>query len=212
MLEACGLMKGVDMPRAEPLSRDEIVSTALRLFAGGEPNGVSLRRLATELRVTPMALYRHVQSRDDLLIEIADVLLAERGLPNRRLGWQRYLQALAEALRELLVEWPVLTTVFGRQPLTTPAAKLRLSVTVDVLRKAGFSRTSAISAYGAVHIFTIGFCALEAGRADFVAEPGPQDDWERIAIEGFVSPQQFNVGLGALLRGLELGKAERDRG
>src|SRR5262245_47033531 len=94
--------------RSSSLTREQIAQTALRQLEQHPETGVSIRAIAAELRVTPMALYRHVRNRDDVLVEVIDVLLDAQGLPSARLSWPRYLEAMAASLRAVLVEWPAL--------------------------------------------------------------------------------------------------------
>src|SRR5437867_4246120 len=53
--------------RRRGLTRPAIVKRALELGDAEGLEAVSLRRLATELGVTPMALYRHVKDKQDLV-------------------------------------------------------------------------------------------------------------------------------------------------
>jgi AcrR family transcriptional regulator len=152
--------------------------------------------------VTPMALYRHVDDRNALLAAVADRLLSDQTPPNRRLGWRRYLESLADSLRALSLEWPVLVEVFSRQPLTSRAATDRLEAAVAVLERDSFRPKAAIRAYAAVHTYTIGFCALEAGRASYVRRDPHSLTPAEDAIESFVTGEQFRHGLRALIAGL----------
>src|SRR5215472_13977860 len=63
------------------LRRDAVTARALQIADAEGLDAVSFRRLANEFAVTPMALYRHVRDRDDLIDAMADVLLAEIKLP-----------------------------------------------------------------------------------------------------------------------------------
>jgi TetR/AcrR family tetracycline transcriptional repressor len=71
-------MPHVDQGKRRGLARAAIVRRALKI---GETEGleaVSLRRLASEFGVTPMALYRHVRDKQDLINAMAE--LAMEGL------------------------------------------------------------------------------------------------------------------------------------
>ena len=54
-------------------TRAAILSTAWRLFAADGLDGISMRRIAERIGVTPMALYRHFPSKD----AIVDALVAQ---------------------------------------------------------------------------------------------------------------------------------------
>ena len=61
------LCSSTDRARHRGLTRRAIVERALELGDAEGLEAVSLRRLATELGVTPMALYRHVKDKQDLV-------------------------------------------------------------------------------------------------------------------------------------------------
>src|SRR5436309_677543 len=54
------------MGRPPRISRDELLDTARRVFAAKGFEGATLADIATELRVTPAAVLRHVESKQDL--------------------------------------------------------------------------------------------------------------------------------------------------
>lgn len=57
------------------LTRADIVGRALKIGQTEGLDAVSLRRLATELGVTPMALYRHVRGKQDLINAMAELVM-----------------------------------------------------------------------------------------------------------------------------------------
>jgi TetR/AcrR family tetracycline transcriptional repressor len=71
-------MPQVDQPKHRGLTRAAIVKRALKIGEAEGLDAVSLRRLASEFRVTPMALYRHVRDKQDLINAMAE--LAMEGL------------------------------------------------------------------------------------------------------------------------------------
>ncbi|MBN6058440.1 TetR/AcrR family transcriptional regulator C-terminal domain-containing protein, partial [Nonomuraea sp. RK-328] len=62
-----------------------------------------MRRLAAELNVAPMAPYRSVSGKDDLLELMIDHVYADLSLPGG-LGWRESLRALAVRTRELMLD------------------------------------------------------------------------------------------------------------
>jgi TetR/AcrR family transcriptional regulator, tetracycline repressor protein len=57
------------------LTRGAVVARALEIGTAEGLDAVSLRRLAQELGVTPMALYRHVRDKQDLINAMTEVVL-----------------------------------------------------------------------------------------------------------------------------------------
>jgi AcrR family transcriptional regulator len=110
-------------------------------------DAVTLRRLAERLSVTPMALYRHVASKDDLLDGMADLLYAELDLPAPGGDWWDGLAAIARSTRRVLLAHPWAVPLFGR-PLDGPHALALDRALHDSLRTAGFSKQDARELHG----------------------------------------------------------------
>jgi len=87
-------------PRAEALDRDRVVSTAVRLLDEVGLEGLSLRRLATELGVQAPALYWHVKNKEQLLELMVEAIVDEEPLPAIPPG-QPWDTTLREHLRRL---------------------------------------------------------------------------------------------------------------
>ena len=71
------------MPRGgrESLTRAKVLRAAVELADTDGLDAVTMRRLADALGVVPMALYKHVADKDDLLAGMVDVLVAEMAVP-----------------------------------------------------------------------------------------------------------------------------------
>ena len=65
----------------ERLSRDTIVAGAIALADAEGLDAVTIRRLAQDHEVTPMALYWHFKDKGELLDGIAERLFADMRLP-----------------------------------------------------------------------------------------------------------------------------------
>src|SRR4051794_2401638 len=68
------------MPR-ERLNRDRVLQAAVALADRSGIDAVSMRALAQDLGVVPMALYKHVKDRDERLEGRVDALIAESDPP-----------------------------------------------------------------------------------------------------------------------------------
>jgi len=185
------------------LSRDEIVQAAAGYASTGGLADLTIRQLATDLDVTPMALYRHIRDKDDILEAVADRLIGDLDLPSDDLPWPEYLAAMVRSLRGLLREHPAIIGLYTREPLTTPAARRRLAAARTALGRAGFDEAAATRAYATIHTFTIGFCALEAGRGLIdTTTPAPAEDPDDRALHEFVTDEQFEHGLEVIVAGI----------
>ena len=69
--------------RLAPLSREVVLRTAVALADHAGIETVSMRSLAQELGVVPMALYKHVTNKEELLDGMVDVIVAEIDPPTQ---------------------------------------------------------------------------------------------------------------------------------
>lgn len=182
------------MARKDQLSRDKILTAARRLVEQEGMAGLSMRRLAQELDVWPMSVYRYFQDKDELLDAVAASAAEELELPPRRGSWRTQMAQLLESARAGLASDP--EGVAGRlsRAFFEPGV-LRLSeAAMEILTSAGFSEREAASAWRALWSYTFGF-------ATFPATPGPLRS-DPLA-EAFGEGQEFERGLERLLDGLE---------
>ena len=64
------------------LSRERVVCAAIELADEGGLEALTMRTLAEKLEVAPMALYRHVADKDDLIDAMVDAVFTEIGVPS----------------------------------------------------------------------------------------------------------------------------------
>jgi AcrR family transcriptional regulator/DNA-binding transcriptional ArsR family regulator len=97
---------------AGALTLGRIVAAAVTVADEEGLAAVSMRRVAAELKVATMSLYRHVADKDDLLTRMLDAVIAEEPLPAQRPAHWR--AAVELAARQL---W----TIFRGHPWLAPA-------------------------------------------------------------------------------------------
>jgi TetR/AcrR family transcriptional regulator, tetracycline repressor protein len=125
------------------LSRAAIVERALTVMDTDGPEAVTIRRIAQEFGVTPMALYWHVANKDELLAAMGDALLADVVPPPATGSWSVQLRGVVETLVEHLSRHPAAAgLVFPRVLVTEPGLRLT-EFTLTLLEDAGFSREQA---------------------------------------------------------------------
>jgi AcrR family transcriptional regulator len=74
--------------RREPLTKERILRTAVALADEGGVESLSMRRLAHEFGVVPMALYKHVANKDEMLDGMVDVVVGEIDPPLVGADWK----------------------------------------------------------------------------------------------------------------------------
>lgn len=82
------------------LTKDAIIKEALALLNENGPHGLSMRSLASRLKVTPMALYNHFPDRSALLRSVSDMVYSEVTK-----NYDSFSGGLKERLEFLLVKY-----------------------------------------------------------------------------------------------------------
>ncbi|MCR4265802.1 TetR/AcrR family transcriptional regulator [Nitratireductor sp. ZSWI3] len=115
----------------------------------------SLRALASELGVTPMALYNHVASKRDLLVSAADRILASAKFDHGETNWRLQIEGCFRALREVCIRHPGTARLMEIEGIAPSAVFGPMEVTLDALSKVGLNPTDAMRAYFTLVSFTL---------------------------------------------------------
>lgn len=95
-----------------PLSRDRVLTVAVALADRDGIEGLSMRKLGQELGVDAMALYRHVQGKDDLLDGMVEMIVGEIDRAEPDGHWKPALRAQVMAARQVMLRHPWARLVF----------------------------------------------------------------------------------------------------
>lgn len=212
----------VNPRRRIPLSRNRVLSAAVRLADQDGLESLSMRKLAQEFGVVPMALYKHVANKEDMLDGMVDVIFGEIDLPPSGTDWKTGMRRRAISARQVLAShrWAIGLTESRKKP---GATNLRHHDSViGCLREAGFSIEMAIHAYSALDSYIYGFAlqqqALpfdnreEVGEvAEIMLSQFPPDEYpylnetiaEHINKSGWEYADEFEFGLNLILDGLQ---------
>lgn len=155
----------------------------------------SMRRLAQELGVVPMALYKHVANRNELLDGMVDIVFGEIESPPLADDWRSAMRRRAISARDALKRhsWAI-----GLMETRTPGpANLRhRNAVMGCLREAGFSFQTAIHAYSVQDAYIYGFAQQE--RTRYLAEIAL-----KLPESGYDNAVEFAWGLDLILDGLD---------
>jgi TetR/AcrR family transcriptional regulator, tetracycline repressor protein len=130
------------MPETERtrLSKAAVVERGLALADADGLEAVTIRRLAANLGVTPMALYWHFRSKDELLVGLADQVWAEIDVDvDPQAHWAAQLRGLLESLVRVLRAHPSASQLLlSGEKRTCEPAMVANEVALEVLHRAGF--------------------------------------------------------------------------
>ena len=146
----------------EPLSREWVLQAAVALADQGGVESLSMRRIAQELGVVPMALYKHVADKDEMLDGVVDVVMGEindivRQIGGRSRDWKGALRGRVLSAREILLRHPWAPALMESRKNVTPAMLRYFDSVIGLLRKAGFSTDLTHHAMHALGSRVLGF-------------------------------------------------------
>ncbi|MFJ3172153.1 TetR/AcrR family transcriptional regulator C-terminal domain-containing protein [Streptomyces roseus] len=124
-------------PRA-PLSRDRVLRAAVALADGTGIEALSMRRLAQELGVVPMALYKHVANKEQLLDGMVEAVVAGIDPPTPGSDWQGAVRQRILSARAALLGHPWAAQVIRSRSGPTPAVLAYLDSVIGMFRAGGF--------------------------------------------------------------------------
>lgn len=204
------------------LSRQRVVTEAVRVADRDGADGLSMRRLASELGAGAMSLYHYVANKDELLDAMIDFVFMEIELPSTETDWQSAMRRHALSTRQALARHPWAISLMESRTTPGPANLRHREAFTASLRKAGFSVLAATHANWLLNSYVYGHALQEASlpfdTADELAEmiedaylpqlpraefPYLAESAEELAAAGYDPSQEFLFGLGLILTALD---------
>jgi AcrR family transcriptional regulator len=209
------------------LTRERIVRAAVAIADRQGVENVSMRKVATRLKVEAMSLYHHVANKEELLDGMVDAVFAEVELQKGAPDWRAAMRARAGSLRAALARHPWATPLLDSRTQPGLATLTHHDAVIGCLREAGFSWELTAHAFSLMDSYIYGFTLQEEALP---VEPG--DDWQEVgqqmaeqlpadqfpALASFVSEhvlragyshtKEFEYGLELVLDGLERRRAD----
>ena len=126
------------LPRVN-LDRGRVIAAAIDLADRDGLDTLSMRTLAAELAVTPMALYKHVADKDDLLGGMVDAVVTSYRPPPSGLAWSAATRDRILVARDALLVHPWLRSAIERSTRRTPAVLGHMDAVAGELLAGGLS-------------------------------------------------------------------------
>ncbi len=153
------------MARPARIDRTQVLAEALALADEHGLESLTMAGVAERLGVTPMALYRYVASKADLLDGIVELLLTEFPPPAPGLSWRKRLGALASNVRASARRHPSVFPLLLQRPATTPEARQTRAAVYAALGESGVPQDRVAQVERLVSTALLGFAVSEvAGR------------------------------------------------
>jgi TetR/AcrR family transcriptional regulator, tetracycline repressor protein len=202
----------VSQPAREPrnpVDRDVVVDTALRLVEEHDVSALTMRRLATELGTAVTAIYWHVGNRDVLIDLLVDRLVADMGTvrltgrtPRARIA------SLLRQWRDRLLQRPHLIALAHERGRTAEMFQPMQAVLAHELGTLGVRGQQAAFAVRVLQFHVVAAVVLQrtAGRGPETNPTDPAvwtDEPDEVLVDSLAVPLDYDAtflfGLDALL-------------
>ena len=214
--------RSVSRPR---LNRETVLRAGVELADQAGIEGFTMRTLSQELGVVPMALYKHVANKQELLEGMVDLVWSEVTEPDAAGGWKQGMRNRAVSLRDALTRhrWAVGRMEAAGRP--GPENLRQHNAMLGCLRQSGFSFRTTVHVTSLLDAYVYGFALQQktlsfetpeesAAAAAATRNAESAEDAARypyllevvgeLAKEGYDYDAEFAVGLDVLLDGVEV--------
>lgn len=208
--------------RRVPLSRQLILRGALDYVDEHGLESLSMHKLAASLGVRAMSLYKYVDSKDDLLGGIVELMWSEVPTDHPGDDWRKVVRQIAESLRDLVHRHPKAAPLLTSRQSLLEHPLLICQSALKAMRDGGVPEECAVTLLRVIFPYGIGYALAELSLPA-APESGPcgdialvrrvvellpshcSDDLVRTALllcGDCNLADQFHVGVDLMVRGL----------
>ncbi|MGI9279363.1 MAG: TetR/AcrR family transcriptional regulator [Endozoicomonas sp.] len=151
------------MTQGKKHNRADYINAALTVIAREGAEKLSMRKVASQLNVSAMAIYKHFSNKDELISASLDTFIAKSSVypQNEDINWQDWLRHTADRMFTALhgeISWLPVFGSIKRGPL----AQEVLTHFVKKLTASGFSEQQACDGYFAIIHTVIGAASIQS--------------------------------------------------
>lgn len=201
------------MPRPRSLTTRRLAQAALAVLDRDGAAGLSMRAVATELRLSTMGLYRYVTDRDELERLVVDLVLEDLDSDTTEADpWPDRIAELAHRAREAVLRHPAAIPLLLTHRQDSTHAQRWGEAILAVLADAGYDGPARALAFRTLLSYILG--ALQVQYHGPLDGPGtqalaalPADRFPHLAdtaqAAAHIDPaEEFREGVATVLRGL----------
>jgi TetR/AcrR family transcriptional regulator, tetracycline repressor protein len=182
-----------------PVDRQRIAATAREMIDEVGVEKVTMRAVAARLDVSAMALYHHVEDKDELLRLVGDDILGQLELPDDEAGdWRELFTSVSMAAVDALLEVSGLSSVLLTSKML-PNARQLVQFCIHQFERAGLDRAAAQEVYAGVQTLVLGRLLIEESANFRLSSTPHPDDEIRDYIMKLRSRESFYGALTALI-------------
>jgi AcrR family transcriptional regulator len=203
------------------LTQERVIEAAIVMADVNGANALTIRKLATELDITPMAIYHHLANKDSIIDGMVDKVFSEIELPPTDVDWKSAIRRRSVSAREVLSRHRWAAPLMESRRTAGPATLRHHEAILSCLRNGGHSIEMSAHAYALIDAFIYGFALLEANLpatggqdmaalAETIIEPLSADLYprlielttEHVLQPGYEFGDEFDFGIDLILHGL----------
>ncbi len=160
-------LRGTRVPAAQALARGslspEVILQAALAIADREGLAcLTLRKIATKLDASPMAIYRHFRNKAELVAKLPDYVVGIYGVTEHATeDWRDWIVVTLLRMRTGLLEHPGVISLLGSSATSGPNAFAVMERFLAVVRKAGVEEEAVIQLFHLLMSYTVGAVAIE---------------------------------------------------
>lgn len=152
--------------RPPQISREAIVRAARHIVEGEGIDALTMRRLADALGVVPMAIYRHVRDKNELLVCLVDVAYNEMRAPRLPRNPRARLVKLWVFLHDGLSRYPWVVQAIVRSDVMAPSVLPQMEALLKAGIDCGLTVEQSADAYRIVWQYTVGAVMLRSAMIE----------------------------------------------
>ncbi|WP_051969407.1 TetR/AcrR family transcriptional regulator [Kitasatospora azatica] len=177
------------VPARGRLTRPKVLAAAIELADRQGLAALTMRRLATELGVEPMALYRYASGKDALLDGMVEAFYGEvldQLGPVRAGDWRREVHRIAQVFCTVAAAHPAVFPLVVTRPLAIPISRrpapmLHLNERMlDLLSQGGYDDHTTLRLYRSLVGWVLGYLLVE--KRPVVDNPDEPDPLLRLGL------------------------------
>ncbi len=205
-----------------PLNKQRLVTGAIAVADAEGIDALTMRKLAKELGVKPMAIYHHVANKDEVIDAMMDVVFGEIDLPAEGSEWKPAIRHRAHSARAVLLDHRWAVSVMETRTSPQTATLTHHDAVIGCFRRAGFSIEMTAHAYSLIDSYVYGFVLTEVNLpfesteethdvTETIMEQFPAAEFPfltELAVDHVLRPgynysDEFAFGLDLILDGIE---------
>ena len=141
----------------EAVTRERVLRMAMALADEGGIDALTMRGLAGRLGVEAASLYNHVSGKDDLLVGMADLVIAEIDIPSEDTDWRDAMRRRATSARELFARHRWAAALIDTRMQAQPSGLAYADRVLGTLIRAGLSPAVAGTAFLVLDSYIYGY-------------------------------------------------------